>query len=241
MADERGERLSAIRGFPSKTSHTLSALSGGAFVVLIVVAAILDSGHPTFDDAPAKFVAFYDDHQSKLQISLLLSIFSTFWLAWFFGFLRWVYEGAEKAARGFVRAAPIAFAGGVSGVAVAAAAGVAELTAIEVNGSVRPGVVRMLDVMHTYGLTWAIVLLSVFLLSSFFVVQVTRVLPSWLGLVAVVASVIGFFQAVLVLAPSQDDGVFGIAGLVWFALFLLYVLSASILLARRVQTALLAA
>jgi hypothetical protein len=240
MTLQREERVSAIRGFPSKTSHTLSALSGGAFVVLIVVAFLLDLSHPTFNDDSAKFASFYDTNHSKLQIALLLSVFASFWLVWFLGFLRWLYEGAERATRGFVRAAPIAFGGGIAGVAAAAAAGTAQLTAVELNGSVSPSMTRALDLFHTYGLTWAAMLLSVFLLSSFFIVRVTEILPGWLGIVAGVGAVVGFVQAVLVLAPGQDGGVFGVAGIVWFALFCVYVLGSSINLARRAETALLA-
>jgi hypothetical protein len=240
MASERGERASAVRGFPSQTSHILSALSGGAFVVLIVVATLLDLSHPTFDDPPAKFASYYQDNHSKLQIAMLLSMFSTFWLAWFFGFLRWLYEGAERATRGFVRAAPIASAGGIAGVAVAAMAGIAELTAIELNGSVPAADTRMLVLMNTYGLAWAAVLLSVHLLSAFFIIRVTQILPNWIGALAGVGAVLGFFQAVLVLSPSQDNSVFGVAGFVWFAIFLVYVFAASVNLARRAETALLA-
>ncbi len=218
----------------------LSALSGAAFVILIAVAYLLDLGHPTFDDSPAKFVSYYDEHQSRLQLSLLLAMFSTFWLVWFFGFLRWLYEGAERGARGFVRAAPIAFAGGIAGTSVAAAAGIAQLTAIEVNGSVAPGVIRALDLMHTYGLAWAALLLSVFLLSSFFIIRVTQILPAWLGVLAMAGAVLGFFQAVLVLSPAQDDGVFGWAGVLWFVIFLVYAFAASVNLSRRAETALLA-
>lgn len=241
MADERDTRISGIRGLPSKTTHTLSALSGGAFVILFVVSFLIDRGHPTFDDDPAKFVSFYQDHHSKLQIAMLLSIFASFWLAWFFGVLRWLYDGAERAARGFMRASPIAFGGGIAGIAVASMAGIAELTAVEVNGSVPPGVTRMLDLMHTYGIAWAIVLLSVHLLSVFYIVVITDVFPQWFALLAAVGAVIGFFQAVLVLSPAQDNGVFGIAQIVWLALFLIYVFFASVSLARRVDTIPLAA
>lgn len=241
MANEREERLSAIRGFPSRTSHTLSALSGGAFVVLLVVAFILDIHHPTFKDTPAKFVSYYTDNQTKLQVSALLSAFGLFWLVWFMGFLRWLYDGAERSTRGFVRAAPIAFAGGVSGAAVAAVAGLAEVTAIETVGAVPDSVTRMLGLMRNYGLTWAIVLLSVFLLSSFFIVRVTQILPQWLGVLAFVTTVIGLLQAVIFLSPSQGGtGVFGIARTVWLVLFAIYVLFTSINVGRRAEMALLA-
>jgi hypothetical protein len=240
MAQERRERISEIRGFPSRTSHTLSALSGGAFVILIVVSFLLDIHRPTYDDSAAKFAAYYLDNRSQLQLALLLAMFATFWLAWFLGVLRWLYEGAESAARGLVRASPIAFAGGIAGLAVAAATGVAQLTAIELAGSVPDSVIRALDLASAYGIVWAEILLSVHLLSAFFVIRVTQVLPEWIGGLAAVGTVLGFFQAVLVLSPSQADGVFGIAGNAWFALFVIYVLATSIHVARRAETALLA-
>ena len=240
MAEERQERVSEIRGFPSKTSHTLSALSGGAFVILIVVAFLLDIDRPTFDDAPGKFASYYQDNRSQLQIALLLLIFSSFWLTWFFGVLRWLYEGAERASRGLVRASPIAFGGGIAGLAVASATGVAQLTAIEVVGSVPDSMIRALDLFSAYGIVWAEVLLSVHLLSAFFVIRVTQVLPEWIGALAGFGAVLGFFQAVVVLSPGQDDSVFGFAGILWFALFLVYILATSINIARRAETALLA-
>jgi hypothetical protein len=241
MATERQERPSAVRGFPSALSHTLSALSGGAAVILAVVAFLLDIDRPHFDDTPAKFVAYYTDNRSQLQIALLLFIFSTFWFAWFLGLLRWLYDGAERSARGFVRASPIAFAGGVAGLAVVGATGVAQLTAIEIVGSVPPSMVRALDLFSAYGVVWGEVLLSVHLLSAFFVSRVTEVLPQWIGAVSGIGAVLGFFQAVVVLSPGQDDSALGFAGLLWFALFLVYVLAASIHVARRAETMLLAA
>jgi hypothetical protein len=240
MAAESRERISEVRGFPSSLSHTLSALSGGAAVVLAVVAFLLDIDRPHYDDSPATFVTYYLDNRSQLQIALLLFIFSTFWFAWFLFLLRWLYEGAERKARGLVRASPIAFAGGIAGISVVAATGVAQLTAIELVGSVNPGLVRALDLTSAYGVVWGEVLLSVHLLSAFFVIRVTQVLPEWIGAICAIGSVLGFLQAVVVLSPGQDDSVFGVLGLIWFALFLVYVLATSIHVARRAETMLLA-
>jgi hypothetical protein len=88
---------------------------------------------------------------------------------------------------------------------------------------------------------WGEVLLSVHLLSAFFVIRVTRVLPAWIGIVTLVGTVLGFFQAALILSPGQDDGVFGIATMLWLALFLVYTLATSIHVARRAETSLLLA
>ena len=83
-------------------------------------------------------------------------------------------------------------------------------------------------------------LLSVHLLSAFFVIRVTEVLPQWIGAIAGVGAALGFFQAVVVLSPGQQDSVFGFAGIAWFVLFLVYILATSIHVARRAETALLA-
>src|SRR3954451_5295205 len=237
MAEQREERLSAIRGFPSKTSHRLSALSGVAASLLILISFLLDISRPHFDDSPAKYAAYYTNHQSKLQIALLLLMFSSFGFAWYFGFLRWLYEGAEKSARGFVRAAPIAFAGGITGLAVVCATGVGQLAAIELAGSISPDLTRALDLFSIYGAVWGEVLLSVFLLSSFFIIRVSQVMPAWLGGLAMAGTVVGFFQAVLILSPGGDDSVFGIANIVFFAIFLIFIAGSSINLSRRFETA----
>jgi hypothetical protein len=100
--------------------------------------------------------------------------------------------------------------------------------------------VRALDLFSAYGVVWGQVLLSVHLLSAFFVIRVTQVLPEWIGGVVFVGAVLGFVQAVLVLSPGQQDSVFGFAGIAWFALFLVYVLATSIYVARKAETALLA-
>lgn len=240
MAEEREERLSAVRGFPSRTSHRLSALTGSAAALLILIAFVLDISRPHFDDSPAKYASYYVNHESKLQIALLLLIFSSFGFVWYFGFLRWLYAGAEKSARGFVRAAPIAFAGGITGVAVVAATGVGQLIAVELAGSVQPGVVRALDLFSAYGVVWGEVLLSVFLLSSFFIIRVSQILPAWLGISALIGTVLGFFQAFLVLSPGGDDSVFGIANILFFVVFLVFTVASSLNLSNRVETALLA-
>lgn len=238
MAEER-ERLSAVRGFPSKRSHQLSALSGAAACVLIIASFLLDLERPFFDDSPAEYAEYYVDKRSQLQVALLLLMFSSFAFAWYFGFLRWLYAGAEKQARGFVRAAPIAFATGITGLAVVSATGVAQLVAIELVGSIPPSMVRALDLFSIFGTVWGEVLLSGFLLASFFIIRVTDILPAWLGIAALVGVPVGFFQAVLVLSPSQHNGVFGIANILFFVIFLVFTIGSSVNLSRRTETALL--
>ena len=106
--------------------------------------------------------------------------------------------------------------------------------AVVAQGSVDPGVVRALDLMGAYSITAAAVVLSAFLLASFFLIRVTQVLPQWLGYLAMVGTALGAVQAVLLVAPQDDAGVLGALGYAWFGVFAIWTLGASLTLVRRV-------
>jgi hypothetical protein len=226
-------RPSAVMGFP-QSSHRLSAASGAAAVVLSLAAFALLGNVPTYDDSPREFARYYADKSSQIQLSALFGLFAAGGYAWFIGFLWWTYSGVEQIARGYVRATPIALASGVAGVAVSALFGVVHEGASVAQGTVEPGVVRALDLMGGYALTAGALLLSVFLLGSFFLIRVTQVLPAWLGYLAMVGTALGAIQAVLFVAPQDDNGILGAAGYAWFFVFALWVLGASLTLVRRI-------
>jgi hypothetical protein len=227
------QRLSAIHGF-TPGSHRLSASSGIVAVVLLVIAfAILGTDFPTYDDTPDKFAKYYADNTDTVELSNLLFIFGTAAFVWFAGFLRWSYGTAEQVARGFQRATPTAFGAAIAGSALAVVYAAAHQAASVSQGLASPGAVRAFDLMGVYVLTIAGVLFSVFLLASFFLIRVTSVLPGWLGWLAMGGTVLGAVQAILLLAPSDDDGPLGIIGFVWFLAFLVWTLGASITLVRR--------
>jgi len=234
-AMERGDpRRSVIMGFP-QGSHRLSAASGAVFVVLGLVALLILGTHtPTHDDPPLVFARFYADKASTIKLSVLLEIFGAGAFVWFAGFLRWTYGQAEQLARGFQRATPTAFGGAIAGVAIAAVSVIAREGAVVAQGSVDPGVVRALDLMGAYSITAAAVVLSAFLLASFFLIRVTQVLPQWLGYLAMVGTALGAVQAVLLVAPQDDAGVLGALGYAWFGVFAIWTLGASLTLVRRV-------
>jgi hypothetical protein len=228
------ERQSVIMGFPSRT-HRWSAASGIGFVVLIVASAlVLGFDYPTYDDSPRDFTSYYAKNSDEIQLSVLLGALAAFSLIWFFGFLRWVFATQEMATRGFVRATSIAFGGGIAGVAIAMVSGIAQETAVVAHGNIDPGVIRALDLMADYSLVHAELVFSVFLLSAYFIIRVTKVLPQWLSWTAMVGTGLGVAQSAILLAPQDDDGLLGILGLVWFAVFLVWMLGASITLVRRV-------
>src|SRR3954452_3453844 len=191
MTSPHTARPSQIMVFP-QPSHRLSAASG-VVAVLLLIGSILAFGlnPPTYDDAPRAFAAYYAVHDSSIELSALLGIFGGAAFVWFAAFLRWSYGNAELAARGFQRATPIAFGGAIAGVTVSLVSDIANQAAVVAEGTVEPGVIRALSLMGAYSLNTAAVLLSIFLLASFFMIRVTNVLPAWLGYVAMVGTALG--------------------------------------------------
>ena len=63
--------------------------------------------------------------------------------------------------------------------------------------------------------------------------RVTKVLPEWLAYVALVTTPLGVVQTFLMVAPSDDAGILGAVGYLWFLGFLVWLLGASITLLRR--------
>ena len=233
MESRGSDRPSQIYGFPA-SSHRVSAASGIAAVVLLLVGfAIVGTNVPTYDDAPERFAKFYADHSSSLKLSILLTIFGGAAFVWFAGFLRWSYGAAEQVARGYQRATPIAFGSAIAGVAASLVFAAAHEAALVSQGVALPGVVRAFDLFGAYAITAAAVLLSGFMLASFFLIRVTKVLPAWLGWLAMAGALLGVMQSFVLLSPQNDNGALGALGYAWFVVFLVWTLGASVVLARR--------
>jgi hypothetical protein len=230
------DRPSVIMGFP-QSSHRYSAASGIGFVVLLVASFVaFGFDFPTYDDSGKVFASYYADNSGPIQLSILLGAFSVAALVWFIGFMRWVYSGAEAGTRGFVRATDIGFAAGIAGAAISLVTLAAQEAAVVAAGSVEPGVIRALDLFGDYALLFSGVLLGIWLLTSVFVIRVTKVLPEWLAVVAVGGTVLAILQSVLLVAPQDDDGVLGLLGIAFVVVLLVWTAGASITLVRRVES-----
>jgi hypothetical protein len=232
----RQDRPSVIRGFP-ESSHRYSAASGIAFAVLLVASFVaFGFDYPTYDDSGKVFASYYADNSGPIQLSILLGGFSVAALVWFIGFMRWVYLGAETAARGFVRATDIGFAAGIAGAAISLVTLASQEAAVVAAGSVEPGVIRALDLFGDYALLFSGVLLGIWLLTSVFMIRVTKVFPQWLGILAVAGTVLAVLQSVLLVAPQDDDGALGLLGIGFVVVLIAWTLCASITLVRRVES-----
>ncbi|MFL5894882.1 MAG: hypothetical protein ACJ76Z_07175 [Thermoleophilaceae bacterium] len=228
-----GDRPSQIHAFPHSTGR--SSAGAGIVTVALLIASFAATGTnpPTYDDSPREFAHFYADKASSIELSVLLAIFGAATFLWFLGYLRWTFGAAEQLARGFQRSTAILTTAATAGVAVSVVYDCAREAAVVAQGTVEPGVVRALDLFGAYTLTTAVLLLSVFTFASFFLIRITQVLPQWLAYVALIATPLGVMQAVLMVAPSDDNGALGALGYLWFLAFLIWLLGTSITLARR--------
>ena len=223
-------------GFP-QSGHRYSAASGIAFVVFYVASTLLFGlDFPTYDDAPRKFTTYYVVHSDRIELSALAGAFAVVAFVWFAAFLRWVYARAETGARGFVRATDIGFASAVAAGAVVSVALATAQVSAATAGTVEPGALRAIDLLGDYCFVIGALFLTVWLLSSFFVVRVTKIFPEWLSYLAMLGAAFGVAQSVLFLAPQDDDGVLGFLGLGFGLLLAIWTLAASITLVRRVDT-----
>lgn len=235
MASRQEDRRAASRGFPEST-HRFSAASGVAFVALLLASqAAYGLDFPTYDDSGSEFAAFYARNGDAIRLSEFCAALAALSLAWFAGFMRWVFQDAESAARGHTRATDIGFGAAIAAVAASVVTIATHTAAAVVPGTVEPGVVRALDLLGDYAFVIGGLFLAVWLLTSFFVIRVTDVFDSWLAWVAAVGAVLGIIQSTLLLAPQGDDGVLGLLGLAYIVVVMVWTATASITLARRVE------
>ena len=233
--DSRPDRQSAVMGFPPST-HRYSALSGTGFAILFLVSiGIFGVDFPTYDDSGRSFASFYADNEGRVQLSVFLGALSVFSFAWFAGFMRWVLRDAERASRGFARATDIGFGAAIAAVATSMVILATQEAATVVQGSVEPGLIRALDLLGDYAFVMAALLLGMWLLTCFFVVQVTELFPRWVNVIALVGALLGIVQSTVLLAPQDDDGVLGMIGYAFIAVLLVWVTATSLLMARRLE------
>lgn len=229
------DRPAQSYAFP-QSSGRVSAASGGIAVVLLIVSfAVVGTDVPTYNDSSREFARFYADKSSSIELSSLLGLFAGASFLWFIGYLHWSYGKAEQVARGYQRATPVAFGAAIAGVAVSLIFDAAREAAVVAQGTVEPGVVRAFDLFAGYSLSAAALLFGVFMFSSFFLIRVTKVLPAWLGYVALVGTPLGIVQALLLVAPQDDNGALGALGYLWFLSFLVWTLGASAVLIKRAK------
>ena len=200
----------------------LSALTGIAFAILMVVAFSVQGILPQADAPQQEVVDYFSTFHNDVMGGVVMRVAAGLFFLWFIGTLRSVLAAAEG---GTARLANVAFGAGILMLAAGMGA-MATLASIAYNAErgVDPAFASsMMAMTHIFfvggamGMAWL-------LLATALVVVRTRVFSRWVAssatIIAVIAIVLGL------VAPAGTSGVSA------YPLFLLWIVALSILMMR---------
>lgn len=214
------------------------AATGILFVVVLLAAFVFGPDTPPgYDDSAQQVLEYVHDNRGDIQAATALFALGGFLFLWFLGSLARALRLAEGP--GPARLAAIAFAGGVTTVAVATV-GQAAQWAASYHTDLDPNLVRGLyDVGIGAFLVVGLGIAALIGATSALALLRAGTLPSWLAiygaaftLYTLVVTVVGTFQETGAFSPSD-----GVLGLLVFLGFLLWTLATSIVLVRKVGAA----
>ncbi len=197
------------------------ALTGVAFVVLVVGGAFLGGSPPKVSAPDAKIISFTRDNRDSLRVAAYLGGLA---MILFLVFLGAVWARVRRAEGGSGRLAATAALGGAAGIAIAGAAnGINAYGALHPLGSA--GTYRLSTVMFGF-LGFA---LLVFTEAVSLVILRTKFLSSWLGWFGLLVALLWLVGSAAV--ATENDTIFAF-GFVAFIAWALWLLALSILLFR---------
>ena len=184
-------------------------LAGLLFLVLAVVAFVLSSDPPDTDESTAQVVEYWQDNEAKEIVSAILTTLAGAALVWFAASLRAAISRVEG---GSGRLGTLALSGAViiaTGLGVVSAFAFA---AADTVGDVPPQVTQTLAVLYADTFFPMVVGALVLYVSAGMAILRYRVLPVWLGVVALIGAVVavsplGFFAFLLLLVWVAVVGV----------------------------------
>jgi hypothetical protein len=175
----------------------------GLLAVAILVVSIVIAGFDSVDtnDSVTKVVDFWKDNDSKQSAGAILGAISMVPLLWFLGSLRSAFRAAEGESG---RLSAIAFAGGIVLVGFGLVDSALQFAVAESVGDIPPVATQTLSALYNNFFFGFPVGTGTLLLASALVILRTRVLPAWIGWVALVLGIVsltpaGFFAFPLVL------------------------------------------
>jgi hypothetical protein len=207
------------------------AATGIAFVILVIVAFLVQPEPPASDASAAEVLSYISDHHSALHAIQLIFGAAMFFFIWFIGTLRSLLAGAEGEGG---RLATTAYGAGL----VAAAALIVSL-ALSATAALHPAT-NGADVTHAFTDAAAMVLAvsapaaTVFFVANGLSLMRSGYLPAWLGWLAFATALFNAFGLGNVFTDHgafAADGVLGF--LIGFLLFLLWILLTSMLLVSK--------
>ena len=224
------------RTFPTGLQRA-GAASGLIFFLLIVISIFFDpSDWPDFADSAEEYRQFATDNRDDMQVGQIFGALGLLAFVWFVAFLRGTFARAENWLRGYTRLSDAVFAGGLLAAALIAGASMMTVAAVSEPEDTDGAIIRA--VLHASDALWVAAILGfiVMLTAAGMFILRTRVLPVWLGPVALV-SALAWLVLIMIGIPSAEDPDDSALGFLWpiaFLLFMIWIVATSILLIRRV-------
>ncbi len=178
----------------------LAALTGLAFLVLVIVGIAVGGGEPPdpSDKPVQEIINFYDDNTDSIWIGSIIEVLAGTFLVFFGGYLRKVLRAAEG--EGHVLSAVVLAGATILALAAAidATINIALAEAVDNVEGLDPAAVQALSILWTNDFLPFALGAQVFMLAAGISVVRHGALPQWLGWVAILLGVIavtpvGFF------------------------------------------------
>src|SRR4051794_21010551 len=179
----------------SRNLQRYAPLTGVAFVVLIIVAVVIGGETPDNNDSQAKIISFWHDDKNAQIWSSVIAAWSAVFFVWFAASVRSVLRRVEA---GPARLSAISFGGALIGATGLLLLGSLSFAAADSVNDVPGYVTRTLTVLSNEVFFPIAGGYALFFLATGILAVGTRVLPVWLGWVAVVLGIacvtpVGFF------------------------------------------------
>jgi hypothetical protein len=158
------------------------ALTGVAFIAILVISFVIGGEPPDADEEAAEIVEFYVDDKDSIMVSAFLSALAAIPLVFFANYLRAVFHGTRAAATILVGAAIVAVG--------AAFDSTLSFAMAETADDIEPESVQTLQALWDNDFIPFMVGMAIFLASLGVSIVRTAVLPKWLGWVTLALALI---------------------------------------------------
>ena len=195
-----------------------TACVGGAFTATFIVGMALSGDAPEEKAPAAEVISFYTDHASQVRISAFLTVAAAVVLLFFGSGLRAALRGDDDGGGWGEMLATVVFGGAVAYAVGLAGFGVTSFAVVEAADLGQPEVTKALNVLDSSNFFPTLVGVSAMMVAAGIRSRQVRLLPGWLAWASIVIGA---------LAPM------GIAGLVAYMAFPLWVFVVGVTLARR--------
>ena len=231
--DDRASRSADVHRpmSASRRWERLGAAGGIVFVALQLALGGVIGAAPALDAAPAEVQSYLVDDGSDVLLAATLGTLSVFFFIWFLGTVRTFVQHAEGGAGTL---GTVAYGAGLVTITLATTAslpGVA-LAWNDTAALADPGLLRAVWNLNTLALVPIGASAAAFSLAVALVILRTRVVPTWIGWIGVLAAVVGVIATLFLVADDADSVLGTPANLGGFLLGMLFILLLSIFMLR---------